>query len=130
MLEGLCVTLADSSSKAASSACYAIHNFAGACEGEKENDTNVLSKFMPYLIDKLLATTSRSDWEENSIRSAAYEALNVMVANSAKDMLTIVKQLMLEALSRLEKTFSPQFNVAERMNLQVGFVFDWICHNV
>ena len=73
MVEGLCVALQDSSSKTCYQACFALHNFAAACSEEAEKDTNVLSPFMPVLLEKLLATSTRKDWDEESIRVSAYE---------------------------------------------------------
>jgi importin subunit beta-1 len=52
------------------------------------------------------------------MRATAYEAVNMMVANSAVDMQPIVVQLLNEALTRLEASFAPQVAAAERMNLQ------------
>lgn len=118
MVEGLCIALQDSSPKTCAQVCYALHNFAGACAEEADKPTNVLSPFMPVLLDKLLTATVRADWEEENIRAAAYEAVNMMVANSAFDRRSVVSSLLAEALNRLELTFSAQFNPAERMGLQ------------
>ena len=61
--------------------CYALHNFAAACAEEADNDSNVLSPFIPVLLEKLLATSTRRDCDEDNVRAAAYEAVNMMVSN-------------------------------------------------
>jgi importin subunit beta-1 len=118
MLEGLSLALTDQSPKVASQACYAIHSLGEACGEEKDLSSNVLSQFMPFLFEKLLAVTNREDWDCENLRASAYEAVNMLVTNSAEDMRAVVVQLLTEALNRLELTFSPSFDTSERMNLQ------------
>ncbi|RYG64906.1 hypothetical protein EON64_13025 [archaeon] len=118
MVSGLSSALDDKEGKVVSQACYAVHNLAAACADESEANSNVLSHFMPVMLQKLMGITSKSDWETENVRSAAYEAMNMMVENSALDMKHIVSQLLLEALNRLEFTFNPQFNLPDKMNVQ------------
>ena len=118
MVAGLGASLEDPSSKVVSQACFAMHNLSEACSDESEANSNVLSHFMPQMLTKLLAITVREDWEQDNIRATAYEAINMMVANSAVDMQPIVVQLLNEALTRLEQSFNPSVNAQERMNLQ------------
>ncbi len=118
MVTGLAAALEDPAPKVVSQACYAVHNLAEACSDESEANSNVLSHFMPLMLQKLLAVTTREDWESENIRSTAYEAINMMVTNSAIDMQAVVCQLLQEALGRLEHTFVQQLDAQERMNLQ------------
>jgi hypothetical protein len=118
MVEGLVTALQDASTRTCSQVCYALHNFAAACAEEADNDTNVLSPFIPVLLEKLLATSTRQDCDEDNVRAAAYEAVNMMVSNSARDVRHVVNELLKEALNRLEVTFQPNFPQADRMALQ------------
>jgi importin subunit beta-1 len=118
VVEGLSLSLADSSPKVASQACYAIHSLAEACSGERDHKTNVLSQFMPFLLEKLLMVTNREDWDSENLRASAYEAVNMIVTNCGVDMRSVVAHLLSEALNRLEATFGASFDPSERMNLQ------------
>jgi importin subunit beta-1 len=118
MVEGLAKALEDSSPKVVSRSCYAVHSLAEACADENEANSNVLSHFMPLMLQKLLAITNKPDWDSENVASAAYEAINKMVENSAADMQEIVLKLLLESLNRLEHTFNPQLNQNERLNVQ------------
>eukprot|EP00600_Ochromonadales_sp_CCMP1393_P003552 CAMPEP_0174993058 /NCGR_PEP_ID=MMETSP0004_2-20121128/22863_1 /TAXON_ID=420556 /ORGANISM="Ochromonas sp., Strain CCMP1393" /LENGTH=851 /DNA_ID=CAMNT_0016247129 /DNA_START=21 /DNA_END=2576 /DNA_ORIENTATION=+ len=118
MVAGLAAALEDTAPKVVSQACYAVHNLAEACDDESEAPSNVLSHFMPQMLQKLLAVTLREDGDVENIRSTAYEAVNMMVANSAMDMQPIVVQLLTEALNRLEASFTQQIATSDRMNLQ------------
>lgn len=118
MVQGLGASLEDPASKVVSQACYAVHNLAEACSDESEAPSNVLSHFMPQMLTKLLAITVREDWDSDNIRATAYEAVNMMVANSAMDMQPIVVQLLSEALNRLEQCMKVSMDASERMNLQ------------
>lgn len=118
MVEGLASALEDSSSKVVSRACYAVHSLAEACADENEANSNVLSHFMPLMLQKLLGITNKRDWDNENVTTAAYEAINKMVENSALDMHDIVEKLLVETLNKLEQTFNPQLNQNDRMNVQ------------
>lgn len=118
MVEGLAEALGDSSPKVVSRVCYAVHSLAEACADENEANSNVLSHFMPLMLQKLLAITNKTEIEGNNVVTAAYEAINKMVENSALDMQPVVQNLLLEGLNRLEKTFNPQMNQNERSHVQ------------
>jgi importin subunit beta-1 len=117
LVTGLSNALSDSSAKVAAQACFAVHNLAQACSEEKDFPTNVISHFMPHMLEKLLGVASREDCEEENMRVSAYEATNMMVANSAEDMRPVVRQLLAEGLNRLEATFA-NTDAHERANLQ------------
>lgn len=118
MVDGLASALEDPTSKVVSQACFAVHNLAEACEDEADQQTNVLSHFMPLMLQKLLAVTTREDHDQDNIRQSAFEAINRMVENSAKDMLPVVGQLLTEALTRLEASFNPAIQAQEKAELQ------------
>ena len=42
----------------------------------------------------------RDDWDSENLRACAYEAVNMIVTNSAEDMKAVVLQLLSEALNR------------------------------
>mmetsp|Transcript_32889 Transcript_32889/g.47518 ORF Transcript_32889/g.47518 Transcript_32889/m.47518 type:complete len:856 (+) Transcript_32889:71-2638(+) len=118
MVSALAGALEDAAPKVVSQACFAVHNLAEACGDESEATSNVLSHFMPLMLQKLFVVASRSDSEVENIRSSAYEAMNRMVVNCAQDMQPIVLQLLTEVISRLEQSFAPQLTSSERTNLQ------------
>ena len=70
------------------------------------------------MMSKLLTVSNRQDWESDNLRGTAYEAANMMVTNSALDMKGVVLDVMSEALSRLESSFTLTLDPQERMNLQ------------
>lgn len=118
MVAALAGALEDRETKVVSQACFAVHNLAEACGEESEASSNVLSHFMPLMLQKLFIVASREDGDTDNIRSSAYEAMNKMVVNSAKDMQPIVVQLLAEVLNRLEQSYAPQLSPTERTNLQ------------
>lgn len=118
LVTALVASLEDRSSKVASQGCYAIHNLAAACADEAESQTNVLSQFMPHILQKLLVVANRDDWDSDNLRAGAYEAANSLVANSALDMRQTVIQVAHESLNRLEATLTVQMEAQERMTLQ------------
>jgi hypothetical protein len=118
MVMALAGALEDPKTKVVSQACFAVHNLAEACGEESDEASNVLSHFMPLMLQKLFVVASRQDGDEDNIRSSSYEAMNRMVINSAKDMQPVVLQLFVEVLNQLDRSFDPQMNATERTNLQ------------
>ena len=118
LITSLMATLDDKHPKVAAQACYAVHNLAEACQDEREASSNVISHFMGPMLQKLFTVANRPDWDEENLRVSAYEAVNMIVHNSALDMRTMVAQVLSEGLTRLEHTFTPQFNPKERVDLQ------------
>ena len=47
----------------------------------------------------------RDDWDSENLRACAYEAVNMIVTNSAEDMKAVVVQLLSEALNRWGKEY-------------------------
>ena len=102
--------------KTQSMACTALYHIAISCEEHADADTNMLSQFMRPAIMKILnkdVNHALVSGEENITDS--YEAVNMMVMNSAKDQIPFVKMILTEALTRLEATFTsddPQARMA------------------
>jgi len=118
MVQALSLALDDPVASVSAQACYAVHNLAQACADEADSNTNVLSNFMPVMLQKLLNVVNREDWDESNLRSIAYEAVNQMVENCAVDMLPVANQVLVEAITRLKVTFGGNYDQQERMNLQ------------
>jgi importin subunit beta-1 len=86
----------------------AIHNLALAYEDDQDKQTSALSPYFQVLLQKLMMTTEREDADESNLRTSAYEAINVLIHNGAKDTHQIVLQAVPVFIDRLEKTFSMQ----------------------
>eukprot|EP01087_Luapelamoeba_hula_P015927 TRINITY_DN482_c0_g1_i1.p1 TRINITY_DN482_c0_g1~~TRINITY_DN482_c0_g1_i1.p1 ORF type:complete len:853 (-),score=130.53 TRINITY_DN482_c0_g1_i1:37-2595(-) len=92
----------------ASKICWAIHNIAESQEDSADKSTGPLSPYFQNLAELLVNTTDREDADENFLSSAAYEALNVLIQNSAKDCQKSIAVLLPLFLGRLEKSFSAE----------------------
>jgi importin subunit beta-1 len=101
------ISLADSP-RVASNVCWAIHNLALSFEEESDKNTSPLSPYFQGILEKLLLTTEREDADENNLRVSAYEAMNVLIQNSAKDTQHIVLKVLPVFIDRLAKTFTMQ----------------------
>eukprot|EP01035_Chromulina_nebulosa_P017784 gene17784-23391_t len=124
LVDALRIALDDPDPRVVSKACLAIHNLAIACENESESQTNVISLFLPTMLEKLFSVANRPDWNEEGIRSSAYEACNMLISNSALDMKQVVVNVLVETLNRLEISLGPisantsTTETSENMNLQ------------
>ena len=71
---------------------------------------------------QLLAATERRDWQDHNLRGQAYEAVNMLIQNHARDMRPVVLEVMQVVLQRLHSTFSTvvvsQDDKEERYQLQ------------
>ncbi len=74
----------------ASRACLAINNLANACEEYADEPTNLLSAYMPVLLQKIYTLANRQNTEDFNLRSDAYSCTNAMIKNSAEDMKQVV----------------------------------------
>jgi len=109
MIAAIIEALDRNSSKVQGKACLAVHNLAWACEEAADKPTNLLSLFWSAVVQKVLAVASaysNQDGEADNTLNA-YEAVNMMIQSSAKDMLPLVQKVLEEALIRLEATFQP-----------------------
>ncbi|KAK7740752.1 karyopherin Kap95 [Cytospora paraplurivora] len=89
--------------KMAPSCCWALMNLAERFAGDFGAQSNALTVHFNDSIQSLLTVTARPDCD-NTVRTAAYEVLNVFVQNSAQDSVQSVAQLSSVILERLENT--------------------------
>jgi len=92
--------------RVAGNICWAIHNLAQSYEAEEQTPTNDLSPFFLGLVQQLFAVTEREDAAEANLRTSAYEAINVLIQNSATDVFPALQQIVPVVLDKLQKTFS------------------------
>jgi importin subunit beta-1 len=118
---GLAGALEDPSAIVAQTACTAVFQLAASYIDENDEDSNDLSMVLPHFLQKLLVVSTREDAEDENICKDAYEAINQLVESSAKDMQTVIIQLLTEVVNRLEVTFSPQFTSNIKSNMQSCF---------
>lgn len=118
MVQALSVCLEDRYPRVAARACFAIHNLCEACEDKRDDNTNIISQFMPVMLQKLFVLAQRADGEEENLRVTAYEAVCMLVHNSAMDMRVVVGQVLTESLTRLEQTHAPSFSATDRVDAQ------------
>ncbi|KAK4117542.1 ARM repeat-containing protein [Canariomyces notabilis] len=98
------------SPKMAASCCWALMNIAERFAGEPGAAQNPLTPHFNQSVTNLLAVTSKLD-AEPTVRTAAYEVLNVFVQNAANDSLPAIASLCTVALERLEQTIPMQQQV-------------------
>jgi len=90
----------------AAKVCWAIHNLAEAQEEAADKQTAALSPYFQALVENLLQVTEREDADESYLASSSYEALCLLIQNSAKDCGKSIQLLLPVFLSRLEQTFA------------------------
>lgn len=103
----------DDEARVARNVAYAIHNLARAFEPVADNPTNQLSGLFQHFITKLLAVTQREDRTEWELADNAYEAINNLVENAARDMHGLIKKLLEEVVRRLMLTLKSQPTTSE-----------------
>lgn len=103
-------------------ACNAIHELAAACAEDRDKPSNILSSFMGQMLTKLFAVTARVDDSEGivNLRVSAYEAIMMLIENSAEDMAVVAQQVMQETVVRLQQTFNPHLDATDRANAQTS----------
>lgn len=109
LVNGLSEKLLSESASVSSQSCFAIHNLAAAFaddDAAANTGTNALSKFMPTLLDRLMQVIDREDADESNLRVAAFEAVSVLVQNSAPDCLNLLKTLLPVIINRLQASFA------------------------
>ncbi|KAJ2900480.1 putative importin subunit beta-1 protein [Zalerion maritima] len=98
-----------SNPKMASSSCWALMNLVERFS-YTENDQNYISPHFNQSVTSLLDVTGSSDCDA-SLRTAAYEVLNVFIQNAAKENLPAVASLLDVILKRIEETIPLQSQV-------------------
>ena len=99
-----------SSAKMAPSCCWALMNLAERFAGDYGAASNPITPHFNNAVTSLLDVTARQD-AETSVRTAAYEVLNVFVQNAAGESLQSVAQLSDVIIKRLEETVPLQSQV-------------------
>lgn len=109
LVNGLASKLLTESPRVASQACFGIHNLAAAFQHDNAaatSGTNALSPYMPSLLQTLLQVVDREDASESNLRIGAFEAISVLIQNSAPDVLNILMQLLPAIIDRLAQSFN------------------------
>ncbi|KAI5467792.1 armadillo-type protein [Mariannaea sp. PMI_226] len=99
-----------SNAKMAPSCCWALMNLAERFAGEFGASTNALTPHFNQAVSSLLEVTARTD-ADTSVRTAAYEVLNVFVMNAATESLQPIASLSDVIIKRLEETVPMQSQV-------------------
>lgn len=98
------------SPKMAPSCCWALMNLAERFAGEPGAQTNVITTHFNSSVESLLTVTARPD-SDTTVRTAAYEVLNVFVQNAAQESIQAIGQLSGVIIERLEGTIPMQSQV-------------------
>jgi importin subunit beta-1 len=116
--EGVLLMALKDHTRVAEKVCTALHALAEQVKDERNNPSNRLSGLFVTLSKALLACTERPDVRENNLRESAYEALNMVITNAAKDTHVSVGQLLPLVTSRLEGTFAMPIVSSDDMEAQ------------
>lgn len=68
MISALALTLEDKVAKVVSQGCFAFHAISEACVDERNSQSNIISNFMPIILQKLFLVTNREDWQDENLR--------------------------------------------------------------
>ena len=85
----------------ASSCCWALMNLANNFSGDPGAEQNPMTPYFQPSVQALLQATERND-ADGGVRTAAYEVLNVFIANAATRSLDVVALASEQILQRLE----------------------------
>ncbi|UNI13788.1 karyopherin Kap95 [Purpureocillium takamizusanense] len=99
-----------SNAKMAPSCCWALMNLAERFAGDVTSAANPITPHFNQAVTSLLDVTGRTEVDA-SVRTAAYEVLNVFVQNAATESLQAVASLSELILKRLEDTVPLQSQV-------------------
>jgi len=109
LVNGLASKLLTETPRVSSQACFGIHNLAAAFKEDDQAEktgTNMLSQYMPTLLQTLLQVVDREDATESNLRIGAFEAISVLIQNSAPDVLNVLMQLLPAINDRLGQSFN------------------------
>ncbi|KAM4065329.1 HEAT-like repeat domain-containing protein [Hirsutella rhossiliensis] len=99
-----------SNAKMVPSCCWALMNLAERFASDAGSASNPITPHFNQAVSSLLDVTARQD-ADTSVRTAAYEVLNVFVQNAATDSLQAIASLSEVILKRLEETVPLQSQV-------------------
>ena len=123
LVNGLMSILMNDTARVSSRACFAFYHLGCAFANENsdsDSETNLLSGYMQQVITLLLQVTERSDWDESNLRMEAYETINVLIKNAAKDCKPLFKELLPVILQRMHATFNMQVLSNEDRDAKMG----------
>lgn len=123
LVNGLMTKLNTESPRVSSQACFALHNLAAAFDEDiaaQSSGTNALSAYMPALLEQLMTVTRRDDGAEHNLRPAAFEAITVLVQNSAADCNPLLQQLLPAILNQLKELGGKTFLTVEDKEMNEG----------
>ncbi|KAI6782562.1 putative kap95 protein [Emericellopsis cladophorae] len=109
-----------SSPKMAPSCCWSLMNLVERFAGDFGAESNPLTPHFNNAVATLLDVTARQE-TETSVRTAAYEVLNIFVQNSAQGSLQSLGSLSDVIIKRLEETIPLQsqvVSVEDRLTLE------------
>lgn len=109
-----------SNAKMAPSCCWALMNLAERFAGDLSSSANPITPHFNNAVSSLLDVTARQD-ADTSVRTAAYEVLNVFVQNSATESMQPIASLSDVIIKRLEETVPMQsqvVSVEDRITLE------------
>jgi len=106
LVTGLVSTLTQHA-RVATQGAFALRNLAAAFDKDTSSSTtNALSSFMPTLLQSLLQAADRSDSDEYNLRVCAFEAISMLIQQSAPDCRPLLLQFLPAILQRLSQSFS------------------------
>ncbi|KAJ9095333.1 hypothetical protein QFC21_005699 [Naganishia friedmannii] len=96
------------SGRIAANCCWAIKNLAVGYGPEytydgQEQATNALSPYYQALLETLMQTSENRPNNEGNARTAAYEAIAVLIANAPHDSVNFAEQVGNDILARMER---------------------------
>lgn len=121
LVTGLTTVLQNESPRVSTRACFAIRNLASAFKGDTSvvnSGTNALSRYMPNLLQTLLQVSDREGNDE--CRASAYEAINMLIQQSAPDCRPLFVQFLPAIIERLTKSFNYPVITNEDRELKEG----------
>jgi len=123
LVTGLTSVLLNDSPRVSNRACFAIRNLAAAFKGDSavvNTGTNALSPYMPNLLQTLLQVSER-EGADAELKASAFEAINMLVQQSAPDCRPIFVQFLPAIIERLVKSFSYPVITNEDREAKEGF---------
>ena len=99
--------------------CYALHELSSVWSNdERYEETYPLSLAFGPMIQSLLEMSKRPDASEANLRPAAYNAISVIIENSAADCNEATTHLLPVIMEELRVSFTAGLNPNEQLELQ------------
>uniref|UniRef100_A0A7S1CL41 Importin N-terminal domain-containing protein n=1 Tax=Bicosoecida sp. CB-2014 TaxID=1486930 RepID=A0A7S1CL41_9STRA len=110
----------DDEPRVANNCAFALHNLAKVMPQYGDETTNPLSGYFHTLMQRLLATSEREDWDERNLRSVCYEAINEIITHSAPDCDETILSLVEPVVQRLGQSLDHPLTTADDREEQYG----------